>query len=451
MGDSSTGPTLAQKAIAEFIGTFMLVFSVGCNVITGSGTWAGLSIGCTLMVSIYALAGVSGANFNPAVSLSLGLVKELEWKVVGVYIGIQLLAGILAGVTYGLTLGDVFNLAPGPSYGWWEAALAEIIYTFMLCFVVLNVATPRGNNQGGQFYGLAIGFVVVAGAYAAGHISGAAFNPAVAAGVDVSSIGKGFGWCIIYALYEMIGAALAAALFNVVRSSSTSNLPKLVSEFLGTYMLVLTVGLNVIGKSPAPVLSIASALMCMIFAIGNVSGGHFNPAVTAAIVMAGRDPALKASTAIMYTVVQLLGGTAGAFTYMLMEHGATVALKPGKGYGWYEAWLCEAVFTFLLCYVVMCVATTKVYPKMTQYFGFIIGSCVTAGGWAIGAVSGGSLNPAVSTGLALTDLIKGGGLLNLVAYSTFELLGAVAAAVVFSVTHRAEYEKAKLNEAERLA
>merc|ERR1719272_1099367 len=110
---------------------------------------------------------------------------------------------------------------------------------------------------------------------------------------------------------------------------------------------------------------------------------------------------------------------------------------PGKGYGWYEAWLCEMVFTFLLTYVVMCVATTKVYPQMSQYFGFIIGSCVTAGGWAIGAVSGGSLNPAVSTGLALTDLLKGGGLLNWVAYSTFELLGAVAAAVVFSVTHRA--------------
>merc|ERR1712159_397930 len=92
----------------------------------------------------------------------------------------------------------------------------EILYTCMLCFVVLNVAVAEANN-GNEFYGLAIGFVIVAGGYAAGGISGGAFNPAVALGIDVSSAGLGFGWGFAYAGYELIGAALASALFRVVR------------------------------------------------------------------------------------------------------------------------------------------------------------------------------------------------------------------------------------------
>jgi aquaporin Z len=110
----------------------------------------------------------------------------------------------------------VFNLEPQPGFGWWEAGLAEVLYTFMLCFVVLNVATA-GKNAGNQFFGLAIGFVIIAGGYAAGGISGGAFNPAVALGIDVSSAGLGFGWGFAYAGYELIGAALAAAMFRVVR------------------------------------------------------------------------------------------------------------------------------------------------------------------------------------------------------------------------------------------
>merc|ERR1719393_804440 len=164
----------------------------------------------------------------------------------------------------------------------------------MLCFVVLNVATA-GKNAGNQFFGLAIGFVIIAGGYAAGGISGGAFNPAVALGIDVSSAGLGFGWSFAYAGYELIGAALASAMFRVVRpdefggEADYSLGTKLVSEFLGTFFLVLTVGLNVLGKSPGPVWSIAAALMCMIYALGNCSGAHFNPAVTLAIIAAGRN------------------------------------------------------------------------------------------------------------------------------------------------------------------
>merc|ERR1719160_1762880 len=96
----------AEKYVAEFIGTYLLVFTVGCNVLTGSPVWAATSIAAVLMVSIYALAGVSGANFNPAVSLCLGIANQLPWKDVGIYCAVQLFAGILAGFSYTLMLSN---------------------------------------------------------------------------------------------------------------------------------------------------------------------------------------------------------------------------------------------------------------------------------------------------------------------------------------------------------
>merc|ERR1719272_2254669 len=184
--------------------------------------------------------------------------------------------------------------------------MCEVLYTFMLCFVVLNVAVSKKHAGNNQFYGLAIGFCVIAGAYGAGAVSGGCFNPAVAFGIDVSSAMRGFGWCFAYLAFEMIGAALAAVLFAVVRpgdfdrGDEESLVPRLTSEFLGTFVLVLTVGLNVLGKSPAGAFSIAAALTSMIYALGDVSGAHFNPAVTVAVVCSKLDPKLTAQDAGCY-------------------------------------------------------------------------------------------------------------------------------------------------------
>jgi len=106
------------KYVAEFVGTFLLVFTVGCNVLSGSPVWAATSIACILMVSIYALGGVSGANFNPAVSVALGLSNKLDWTTVGIYCVVQIIAGICAGLSYGALFFKVFNLAPGAGFGW---------------------------------------------------------------------------------------------------------------------------------------------------------------------------------------------------------------------------------------------------------------------------------------------------------------------------------------------
>merc|ERR1719390_18397 len=163
----------------------------------------------------------------------------MEWKEVGIYCVVQILAGICGALSYGALFWKVFNLAPQPGFGWWEALLVEVLYTFMLCFVVLNVATAQ-KNAGNQFFGLAIGFVIIAGGYAGGNVSGGAFNPAVAFGIDVSSAGIGFGWGFAYLGYEMIGAGLASLIFRVVHPeeflkvrSTPTLLTKLVSEFIG--------------------------------------------------------------------------------------------------------------------------------------------------------------------------------------------------------------------------
>jgi len=368
--------------------------------------------------------------------------------------------GICAGLVYGLTLWNVFNLQPSAGFGLWQACVAELLYTFMLCFVVCNVACSKVHAGKNQFYGIAIGFVVIAGGYGAGHISGGCFNPAVAIGIDVSSAGLGFGWCFLYTIFEFAGAVAAAVLFQVVRpeeldetatgptEASSGLVPKVVSEFLGTYFLVLTVGLNVIGGSKAPVFSIAASLMCMIFALGTVSGAHFNPAVTIAIVAAGRDKCSPKDAGI-YIAVQIIAGIAAACTYSVMEGGKSFPLAPGKGYGWAEAAVAEIMFTFLLAFVVLSVATVQ--SPLSEYFGLAIGSCVTAGGYAIGAVSGGSLNPAVSFGISASHAAFGGGggvFMNCLIYSVFEIIGGCIAAGVFMATHPSEYSKGGASEEE---
>eukprot|EP00928_Gymnodinium_smaydae_P050111 TRINITY_DN3371_c0_g1_i1.p1 TRINITY_DN3371_c0_g1~~TRINITY_DN3371_c0_g1_i1.p1 ORF type:complete len:458 (+),score=90.22 TRINITY_DN3371_c0_g1_i1:52-1425(+) len=436
------------RYVAEFVGTFMLVFSVGCNVISKNTVWAGVSIGATLMVLIYALGGVSGAHLNPAVSVSLAIAKKVDWQEAMIYSACQVFGGICAGVTYSLVLNETINLSwpGGMRYG----GLAETLYTLMLCFVVLNVACSRMHAGKNEYYGLAIGFVVVAGAYAAGHVSAACFNPAVAFGVDVSSAHLGFGGCLAYSAYELVGAALAAGLYRLCRPDDyDDNLAaaldrgddyplssRLLSEFIGTFMLVVTVGCNVMGKSPAAALSIAASLMSMIYALGSVSGAHFNPAVTIAIYCANKDrPDRSSRDAGAYMGVQILGGLAAALTYSVINRAETFRLAPAPGYSEPQAWILETVFTFLLAFVVLSVACVE--RPLKEFFGLAIAFCVTAGGYAIGGISGGSLNPAVSAGVALSNVIEDHSqrsMLHGPGYMAFEALGGVLAASLFMVT-----------------
>ncbi|CAE7237199.1 NIP4-1 [Symbiodinium sp. CCMP2592] len=442
-------PSTAAKLTAEFVGTFLLIFTVGCNVLGGSATWAGVSIAFVLMVAIYALGGISGANFNPAVSVTLGISKAmggpgLDWKTVGQYAGVQSAAGIAAAICYTLLFGKSFNLAPAKGFSWYHAGLCEMLYTFMLTFVVMNVAAAKKNvSEKNQYYGMAIAFTVLAGAYGAGAVSGGCFNPAVALGIDVSSAGVGFGWCVPYILFELLGSAMAAALFKVVRpedfGGEKSQATELVSEFLGTFMLVLTVGLNVLGSSKAAAFSIAASLTSMIYALGDVSGAHFNPAVTMAIFASGRCPELTPAKAGTYAGVQIAGGIAAALTYAFIYQGRTFGLGPVGTSTWAAVSVAEIVFTFVLAYVVLAVAVSE-RTKASHLFGLVIGSCVTVGGFAIGGISGGSLNPAVSFGIAAANVLNGGLFFKALIYTVLELVGGVAAAGIFKFTHEVDQD-----------
>jgi aquaporin Z len=461
------GAVPASALLAEFVGTFMLVFTVGCNVITGSASWAVTSIAMSLMVAIYAMGAVSGANFNPAVSLALALhnSSEFDWGKATKYMVAQIFGGICAALAYGGLFWDVFNLAPAAGFSVIQAGFAELFYTFFLVFVVLNTAVSTRSNpdaerigQPNEYFGIAIGFSVIAGGYGAGHISGGCFNPAVAIGIDVSSAGIGFGYCLPYVLFEFAGAALAVQLFHICRPEekiqdkgarvdATYDLvttaggykkgSRLCSEFIGTFMLVLTVGLNVLGGSKAPVWSIAASLMCGIFALGNCSGGHFNPAVTLAITMAGEDPNMRTDAGI-YMITQIAGGFCAAMTYALLEGGKTFPLAPGAGHTWGSAYMAELVYTCVLAYVVLTVACWNggAGAAHSNIFALAIASCVTAGGYAIGAVSGGSLNPAVSCGIALSSLGSGYGIFHLFPYVICEFIGGALAATVYKATHK---------------
>merc|ERR1719178_613046 len=143
----------------------------------------------------------------------------MEWGEVAIYAVTQLVGGICAGGLYFGMFGKSFNLAPTKGHSMIQAGVAELLYTFMLCFVVLNVAASNKHGGKDQFYGLAIGFVIVAGAYSGGAVSMGCFNPAVAFGIDVSSAYHGVKYCFVYTAFELVGAALAAAAFKVCRQA----------------------------------------------------------------------------------------------------------------------------------------------------------------------------------------------------------------------------------------
>jgi aquaporin Z len=439
----------SSKLVAEFVGTFMLVLTVCCNVLSGtSGAFVALSIAAALMTGIYALGTVSGAHFNPAVTVAVALTKNQDWDMSLYYILVQLLGGAAAAVTSSMMFGKAFNLEPGAGYDWTHAAAAEILYTAMLAFVVLNCACARAN-AGNQYFGLAIGFVIVAGGYSVGSISGANLNPAVSVGIDVASAKLGFGWSIAYTGFQLVGASIAALMYKIVhpeefgdKTAQTTLTEKLVSEFIGTFFLVLTVGLNVITGSLAAALSIGASLMCMIYALGSVSGAHFNPAVTAAILCSGRN-LIDVPTALKYVGAQTAGGITAGLAYALITKGKSFPLGPAATHSWVDAGLAEVLFTFVLSFVVLSVATVKAPSK--DMFGLAIGFCVVVGGFAAGGISGGSLNPAVSIAIDFTSTLYGGThFLNSLAYTVFELLGGALAAVVFSQTHVTEYGKQAL-------
>jgi aquaporin Z len=175
---------------------------------TGAGALAPLAIGAVLMVMVFAGGHVSGGHYNPAVSLAIMIRGKLKPTEALAYGAAQLLAGVVAGLLVRVVSGAA---APAAASNTPKILIVEFLFTFALAYVVLNVATADGTRDN-SFYGLAIGFTVVAGALAVGGISGGAFNPAVALGASVIGI---FKWTHIwiYVLADLLGGSVAAGAF----------------------------------------------------------------------------------------------------------------------------------------------------------------------------------------------------------------------------------------------
>lgn len=202
------------KYVMEFIGTFFLVFTV---VTAAVGGWAPLgfaplAIGSVLMVMIFAGGHISGGHYNPAVSLAVFVRGKLPMNDLIVYWVVQLVAGVVAALLASSLLG--ISASAPLAVDLTKVIVAEFLFTFALTFVVVNVATAKGT-AGNSFYGLAIGFTVLSGAYAVGSISGGVFNPAVGTGITLLGV-LNWGSTVIYIITQLVAAVVAGVAFRAL-------------------------------------------------------------------------------------------------------------------------------------------------------------------------------------------------------------------------------------------
>jgi aquaporin Z len=204
------------KYLTEFLGTFFFVLTIGLSVLGGS-PMAPLAIGSALMIMVYMGGHVSGAHYNPAISLALVLRGKLPSSEFVPYVTAQVAGALVAGFTVNAILGKTFAPAPGDGVGILSALLVEILFTFALALVVLNSAASE-KTKGNSFYGLAIGFTLTAAAFAGGPVSGGAFNPAVGLGPTIVNALLGGGtWAHLwlYLVGPLVGGALGAMVFGL--------------------------------------------------------------------------------------------------------------------------------------------------------------------------------------------------------------------------------------------
>ena len=205
-----------RKYLTEFVGTLFFVMTIAL-VVTQHNPAAPFVIGSALMVVVYFGGPVSGAHYNPAVSLALFLRGKLSRRDLLPYWAAQLLGATVGAYFAYVVLDHGFAPAPGPNVGTATALLVEALYTCLLALVVLNTAA-RDSVRGNSYYGLAIGFTILVAVYAGGGISGGAYNPAVATGSILVNATFGDGnlkdlW--LYLAGPFAGGVLGALLFKL--------------------------------------------------------------------------------------------------------------------------------------------------------------------------------------------------------------------------------------------
>lgn len=407
---------LAQSLIAECIGTFFYTLMVSLTMLHEDLQGGAVAIGVALASLTYAFGHISEAHFNPAVTLGVCLTGKMQWALGILYIVVQLLGACMGAVTSFILAGsDVTqtahptNASGAPLVAAW---VLECLFTLAIVLVYLNVATEKNSSEPNSYYGIAIGFTVLAGVSAGFPLNVSVYNPAVntAMGFLAGITGRNTGMDSIWVYWTApIVGTVAAALLKVFMNSdwhtqdtARGRLPSVVPvvEFIGTFYLTLVYALN--GSS----LGVGGILLAMVYMGDHVCGVDFNPAVTVGAALRWGVPLSEYWKVGVTALAQFLGGFGAAFVVYGL-HGEVHFPQPGQLSGASGAMAFEVLWTALLVYVVCTVMTPiSADPKdvrMLNRRGFTIGFIVASGVYCAtknGTGASGVFNPALGAGLS---------------------------------------------------
>ena len=423
--------------MAEFVGTFMLVMTISLSAQAGappSYPMQYLAIGMTLGSMIYALDHISGAHFNPAVTLGALLNQKIDILSAFFYVVVQVAGGI-AGALTALGIASASNIKPfAPSgtapWGATGSAFAvEFLYTMALVLVMQNAAMEKNGREPNSYFGLAVSFTVLAGARTVGPISGGCFNPAVGTALDVASLltpgGPSFGsignvW--IYWVAPLLGAVAASLLkmyMNLPSHAEAEGLPLVVpaTEAVGTFYIVLTAALTGDG------FAVGAMYLAMVYMGDHVCGADYNPAITLGVALRMAIPLAETWKVVVTMAAQFAGAMLAAFLAYQVSGSVTYPAADGVR-GVAGATVFEALWTGLLVYVVCAVMTPTTSGDGTgldepggemerkghsrSFQGLAIGFVITGGIYcatATGGGSGGVFNPALGSAIVTMDWV----------------------------------------------
>lgn len=423
--------------------------------------------GMALLLIIYAvllffIRPMSGAHLNPAISLAAFLSGKINLMAMLIYWGAQVLGALLAALLFALIVGfDCLGVEPRDGYGWWQASIVEFIYTALLAFTFLSVhPAHKGNGKENKYniflYPFTLMAALGAGIAACAHISGAFLNPASTIAFEILRVlltsRESPQYWLLYIVMQLLGAVLAAVVFYICRPdermqqrSATeerfSFFPlstKLACEFVGTWIFTFTVGCAYWGGLDLEVVAGALCLIAIYTAMCMVSGGHFNPSVTLAVMLSERHILSGAvRDGLWYMLVQLVAASLAAFECAAVHRGRTFEAT-SLDWSWFVWGLIEALLTCLLVLAFLACTRTRdevVVTHLRYQIAIALALCFGIAGWVLNyfVLAGSFLNPAIALGLADAAQLLNGGIWYMgLVVAFFDLLGGLAAYGVHS-------------------